>query len=78
MAKLYYDRNPETLDWSNDKGRTALHVAALKGNEELVEVCPLIRADAAWTPRAQPCRQMLCDLGGDPDLTDNDGNTPLH
>lgn len=38
MAKLYYDRYPETLDWSNVKGRTALHVAALKGNEELVGV----------------------------------------
>jgi hypothetical protein len=41
MAKLYYDRYPETLDWSNAKGRTALHVAALKGNEDLVEVGPL-------------------------------------
>lgn len=38
MAKLYYDRYPYILDWSNLQGRTALHVAALKGDEELVRV----------------------------------------
>jgi len=58
MARLYYDRYPEILDWANIEGKTALHVAALKGNEELV--------------------RMLCDLGADFDLPDNDGNTPLH
>jgi hypothetical protein len=41
MSKFYWERYPDTLDWSNDKGRTALHVAALKGSEELVQVtCP--------------------------------------
>ncbi|EMD40798.1 hypothetical protein CERSUDRAFT_111383 [Gelatoporia subvermispora B] len=58
MARLYFDRYPEVLDWANIEGKTALHVAALKGNEELV--------------------RMLCDLGADYDLPDNDGNTPLH
>jgi hypothetical protein len=37
MAMLYYERH-NTLDWANSQGRTALHVAALKGNEELVRV----------------------------------------
>lgn len=39
MARLYYDRYPWILDWSNSQGKTALHMAALKGNEELVRVC---------------------------------------
>ena len=38
MARLYYDRYSFILDWSNVHGKTALHVAALKGNEELVRV----------------------------------------
>lgn len=38
MARLYYDRYPWILDWSNAQGKTALHIAALKGNEELVRV----------------------------------------
>jgi len=38
MARLYYDRFPWILDWSNSQGKTALHMAALKGNEELVRV----------------------------------------
>jgi hypothetical protein len=38
MSKLYYDRYTWILDWSNIHGKTALHVAALKGNEELVRV----------------------------------------
>lgn len=39
MARLYYDRYPFILDWSDSSGKTALHVAALKGNEELSRVC---------------------------------------
>jgi ankyrin repeat protein len=39
MARLYYDRYSWVLDWSNVHGKTALHIAALKGNEELVRVC---------------------------------------
>ncbi|KAH7887636.1 ankyrin repeat-containing domain protein [Phlebopus sp. FC_14] len=38
MARLYYDRFPWILDWSNLQGKTALHLAALKGNEELVRM----------------------------------------
>jgi len=38
MARLYYDRYTWILDWSNVHGKTALHIAALKGNEELVRV----------------------------------------
>lgn len=38
MARLYYDRYPETLDWANADGKTALHIASQKGNEELVRV----------------------------------------
>lgn len=38
MAGLYYDRFPFLLDWSNGQGRTALHIAALKGNEEFAKV----------------------------------------
>src|SRR6266576_3182534 len=38
MAKLYYDHYPFILDWSDSSGKTALHVAALKGNEELCRV----------------------------------------
>lgn len=40
MARLYYDRyqasHIDLLDWSNVQGRTALHLAAVKGNEDLV------------------------------------------
>ena len=38
MARLYVDRYPETLDWANADGKTALHMAAERGNEELVQV----------------------------------------
>ena len=38
MCRMYYDRYTWILDWSNSQGKTALHIAALKGNEELVRV----------------------------------------
>jgi ankyrin repeat protein len=38
MARLYYERYPFLIDWANIQGKTALHVAALKGNEEFVRV----------------------------------------
>ena len=38
MARLYYDRYSWILDWSNSQGKTALHISAVKGNEELVRV----------------------------------------
>jgi len=38
MARLYYERFPFLIDWSNVAGQTALHVASTKGNEEFVRV----------------------------------------
>ncbi|KAF7288299.1 ANK-REP-REGION domain-containing protein [Mycena chlorophos] len=38
MARMYYDRYPDILDWSNVHGKTALHMASLKGHEELVRM----------------------------------------
>lgn len=79
MAKLYYDRYSNVLDWSNAQGRTALHITALKGDEELVRVS---RQMSSLSLCARPYKadmdQMLCDLGADYDLADNEGNTPLH
>ncbi|KAG1866491.1 hypothetical protein DFJ58DRAFT_769421 [Suillus subalutaceus] len=45
MARLYYERYPWILDWSNVQGKTALHMAALKGNEELVRMLCDLGAD---------------------------------
>ncbi|TFK75786.1 ankyrin [Pluteus cervinus] len=45
MARLYYDRYCYILDWSNLQGKTALHLAALKGNEELVRMFCDLGAD---------------------------------
>ncbi|KAF4602092.1 hypothetical protein EYR40_005294 [Pleurotus pulmonarius] len=45
MARLYYDRYPNILDWSNVSGRTALHIAALKGHEEMVRMFCDLGAD---------------------------------
>ncbi|KAJ8523426.1 hypothetical protein ONZ45_g136 [Pleurotus djamor] len=45
MSRLYYDRYPTILDWSNAQGKTALHIAALKGNEELVRMLCDLGAD---------------------------------
>ena len=44
MARKYYERYPFILDWSNLQGKTALHVAAIKGNEEFVRVRHLLLA----------------------------------
>jgi hypothetical protein len=38
MAKLYFDRYPYVRDWANSQGKTALHVASMRGNEEIVRV----------------------------------------
>jgi len=45
MARLYYDRYPFILDWSDSSGKTALHVAAEKGNEELSRMLCDLGAD---------------------------------
>lgn len=39
MARLYFDRYPKTINWQNIHGKTALHFASQKGNDELVRVC---------------------------------------
>ncbi len=75
MARLYYDRYPKVLDWSNNQGKTALHIAALKGKEELVRVRPF--PDLSQLSHAYSV-QMLCELDADVDLPDNKGNSPLH
>jgi len=45
MARLYFDRYPWTLDWSNVHGKTALHIASIRGNEELVRMLCDLGAD---------------------------------
>ncbi|KAG5651967.1 hypothetical protein H0H81_006782 [Sphagnurus paluster] len=49
MARLYYDRysaiHSGILDWANIHGKTALHIAAIKGNEELVRMFCDLGAD---------------------------------
>ncbi|KAI0269127.1 ankyrin repeat-containing domain protein [Gloeopeniophorella convolvens] len=45
MARMYYDRYTFILDWSDSSGRTALHVAAQKGKEELVRMLCDLGAD---------------------------------
>ena len=47
MTRLYWERYRFIIDWQNASGKTALHVAALKGNEELVRVCGHVIANAA-------------------------------
>lgn len=62
MAKLYYDRYPYIRDWANSQGKTALHAASMRGNEEIVRV------------RNSRCGENLCErCSGDSDhicLTD--------
>lgn len=76
MARLYYDRYPETIDWANLEGKTAMHIAAMRGNEELVRVRTKYYLSNAVVYSVPA--QMLCDLGCDLDLTDVEGNTALH
>ncbi|KAF8076525.1 ankyrin repeat-containing domain protein [Lyophyllum atratum] len=45
MARLYYDRYSWVLDWANGQGKTALHISAVKGNEELVRMFCDLGAD---------------------------------
>lgn len=45
MAKLYYDRYPYIRDWANSQGKTALHTASMRGNEEIVRMLCDLDAD---------------------------------
>ncbi|KAI5123443.1 hypothetical protein M0805_006148 [Coniferiporia weirii] len=45
MARMYYERYPFILEWSNVQGKTALHAAALKGNEDLARMLCDLGAD---------------------------------
>ncbi|KAH9977935.1 ankyrin repeat-containing domain protein [Lactifluus volemus] len=45
MARMYYDKYPFILNWPDSSGKTALHVAALKGNEKLVRMLCEFGAD---------------------------------
>ena len=78
MARLYYERFPFVLDWSNVQGKTSLHVAALKGSEEFVRVRTSPGPEVVSTPLTGCAGQMICDFRADFDLTDLQGNTPLH
>ncbi|KZW04106.1 ankyrin [Exidia glandulosa HHB12029] len=45
MARSYFERYPFIIDWSNLQGKTALHVAAIKGTEEFVRTLCDFNAD---------------------------------
>ncbi|KAJ6515755.1 ankyrin repeat-containing domain protein [Mycena sanguinolenta] len=90
MARLYYDRYPDILDWSNVHGKTALHIAALKGHEELVRMLCDFEADvdlsdnkgntplhyaSSWGHIA--IVQLLIERGCQHAAKNNEGFTPL-
>ncbi|OBZ70171.1 Protein phosphatase 1 regulatory subunit 12C [Grifola frondosa] len=89
MARMYYDRYPDVLDWANIEGKTALHKAALKGNEELVRMLCDLGADydladndgntplhhaSAWGHI--PVVQLLIERGCQYSARNNEGFTP--
>ncbi|KZT12536.1 ankyrin [Laetiporus sulphureus 93-53] len=89
MARLYYDRYPDILDWANVDGKTALHVAAQRGNEELVRMLCDLGADydladndgntplhyaSAWGHI--PIVQLLIERGCQYLARNNEGFTP--
>ncbi|KAI0036807.1 ankyrin repeat-containing domain protein, partial [Vararia minispora EC-137] len=45
MTRMYFDHFPYTLDWANSSGKTAVHVAALRGKEDLVRMLCDLGAD---------------------------------
>jgi uncharacterized protein len=76
MARLYWERFPFITDWSNQQGKTALHIAALHGRDEFVQVRRSHICSVDTGPHA--LIQMLCDIEADIDLSDLLGNAPLH
>ncbi|KAF8195743.1 ankyrin repeat-containing domain protein [Mycena galopus ATCC 62051] len=90
MAQLYYDRYPDILDWSNVHGKTALHIAALKGHEELVRMLCDFEADVDLSDNKGntplhyasswghiPIVQLLVERGCQHAPKNNEGFTPL-
>ncbi|KAJ7276531.1 ankyrin repeat-containing domain protein [Mycena haematopus] len=90
MARLYYDRYPDILDWSNVHGKTALHIAALKGHEELVRMLCDFEADVDLSDNKGntplhyasswghiPIVQLLIERGCQHAAKNNEGFTPL-
>lgn len=78
MARMYYERYPYLIDWSNVHGKTAMHVAATKGNEGFVRVWLTSLMLPKCLDVSNVSDKMFCDLGADFDLPDLQGNTPLH
>ncbi|KIP07006.1 hypothetical protein PHLGIDRAFT_106169 [Phlebiopsis gigantea 11061_1 CR5-6] len=89
MARLYYDRYPDTVDWANLEGKTAMHIAAMRGNEELVRMlCDLggdldladvegntaLHYASAWGH--VQIIQTLIERGCQYNVRNNDGSTP--
>ncbi|KAJ3554768.1 hypothetical protein NM688_g2935 [Phlebia brevispora] len=89
MARMYYDRYPEVLDWANTEGRTAVHAAALKGNEDILRMLCDLGADfdladndgntplhfaSAWGHVT--IVQLLIERGCQYSVRNNDGFTP--
>ncbi|KAG9053273.1 hypothetical protein FS842_008409 [Serendipita sp. 407] len=88
MAKLYRDRFPFIIDWSNQHGKTALHNAALRGNDDFVRMLCDLGADidlpdlqgntalhyaSAWGHI--PCVTTLIERGCSFNVKNNDGFT---
>ncbi|KAG8823676.1 hypothetical protein FRC17_009260 [Serendipita sp. 399] len=87
MAKLYRDRFPFLIDWSNQHGKTPLHNAALRGNDDFM-LCDLgadiqladlqgntaLHYASAWGHI--PCVVTLIERGCDFNAKNNDGFTP--
>ncbi|KZT62898.1 ankyrin, partial [Calocera cornea HHB12733] len=45
MARAYHERYPMLLDWANEQGKTALHIAASAGNEDFARLLCDLGAD---------------------------------
>ncbi|KAI0921800.1 hypothetical protein AcW1_004325 [Taiwanofungus camphoratus] len=89
MARMYHERYPDILDWANVEGKTALHIAALRGNEDLVRMLCDLGADfdlpdnegntplhyaSAWGHL--PIVQLLIERGCQYSARNNEGFTP--
>lgn len=64
ILRLYLEQYPFTVDWVNSRSLTPLHLAAMKGQAEAVQVCrlflvlpPSTRLTGLHTaPRRERCR----------------------